>query len=375
MLSRLGLVSAPTAYYAYNNFFAQCDAPAPSPPPAGQPPKPLNEDDKNMQELEQIFKDNPYAAADPEEMERMLQSRNKKKTLRPPQFAKLMIPVKMLTTCEALDGLRFEMSMGLTEKFQLGGSWNFSNSKPSNFSLTTMFSPNMNPYSDTGMNFINCKKDVGGKMEFVSNYHLSNSLTLKAEGFFPNENVDSSHISYEIMKEFDDWHISGKAGGGSYSISMMQMFNMGQMVTKEGPASKNLACGFEAMWHPQMRDFIFNYGFKYVLGNHTVLAQYIPIAKKDAFTLAYTNRASNKLNLFGEFRGSPEGFSESTLGFKLRFNSGVVTGTMNSHLKMTSSIQMMMDAMLMTMLNTTMDLLRPEKPVTFGVAISFGGGM
>lgn len=253
--------------------------------------------------------------------------------------------------------------MGLSEKFQLGGSWNFSNTKPSNFSLSTMFSPNMNPYSDTGMNFINCKKDVSGKMEFVSNYHIANSLMFKAEGFFPNENIEGAHISYELMKEFDDWHLSGKWGGGSYSVSMMQTL------------SSNLAGGFEAMWHPQMRDFIFNYGFKYAKGNHSFLGQYIPIAKKDCITLGYINRVSNKLNLFSEFRGSPEGFSETSLGFKLRFNSGVVTGTMNSHLKMTSSIQMMMEGMLMTMFNTTMDFSKPDKPVTFGIAISVGGGM
>ena len=67
-----------------------------------------------------------------------------------------------------------------------------------------MFSPNMSPYSAEGMNFINCKKDVGGKMEFMGNYHLAKSLSFKAEGFFPSENVEGAHISYELMKEFSD---------------------------------------------------------------------------------------------------------------------------------------------------------------------------
>lgn len=296
-------------------------------------------------------------------MERLLQGKNKSKARKPPQFSKLMIPIKMLTQCEAIDGLRFDISAGLSEKFQLGGSWNFSNTKPSNFSLMTMFSPNMSPYSQDGMNFINCKKDVGGKLEFVGNYHLPKDISFKAEGFFPNENVDSAHITYEFMKEFSDWHLAYRLGGGSHTFSMMQTIN------------SNIAAGFEAMWHPQIRDFIYNYGAKYTQDNHTILAQYIPIAKKDAFTIGYINRLSNKLHMFGEFRGSPEGFSESTFGFKLRFNSGMVTGTVNSGFRMTSSIQIMMDAMLMTMLNTTMDLAKPEKPVSFGVALSFGGGM
>ena len=359
MLMKLGLMGFPAAFYAYNSVPATCDAQTSPPSPNSGEKQKLPDE---QAELEKIFKENPYAAADPEEMERLLNARNKNKLAKPPQFSKLMLPIKMLTTCEALDGIRFDCSMGLSEKFQLGGSWNFSNTKPSNFSLTTMYSPNMNPYSAEGMNFINCKKDVSGKMEFVSNYHILESLSFKAEGFFPNDNVEASHVSYELMKEFEDYHFSAKCGGGSYSLSMMKTF------------SQSFFGGFEAMWHPQMKDFIFNYGFKYNVGDHTILGQYIPIAKKDAFTIGYVNRVSKKLNLFGEFRGGFEGQSETSLGFKLRFNSGIVTGTMNSNLKLSSSIQMMMDTMIMTMFNTSMDFSRPDKPIIFGIALSVGGG-
>jgi hypothetical protein len=373
MFAKLGLIGAPTAYYAYNKTYNSCEGsnqqstPLNMAPPTPQSEAPKNEDDKSMEDLEKIFQENPYAAADPEEMERILQAKNKNKPRKPSQFTKLMIPIKMLTQCEKLDGLRFDVSGGLSEKFQLGGSWNFSNTKPSNFSLMAMFAPNMSPYATDGMNFINVKKDVLGKMGFVSNYHLTKSLSFKAEGFFPNlsENpsVEGAHLSYEIMKEFADWHLSYKFGGGSYSVSMMQSI------------TSDLMGGFEAMWHPQLKEFIFNYGVKYTNDKHTFLAQYVPIAKKDAITIGYINRPSNKLNLFGELRASPEGFSESTFGFKLRFNSGQVTGTINSGYRMTSSIQVMMDAMLMTQLNTTMDLSKSDKPICFGVALSFGGGM
>ncbi len=360
MLYRAGLIGAPIAYFALNQEEAACDNGAPQTSPGGQEEPKAGPD---QAELEKIFQENPFAAADPEEMERILQARNKNKVPKPPQFSRLMIPIKMLTMCEALDGIRFDFSMGLSEKFQLGGTWNFSNTKPSNFSLMTMYSPNMNPASQEGMNFINCKKDVNGKMELVANYHILKDLIFKAEGFFPNDNMEASHISYEIMKEFKDYHVSAKMGGGSYSISLMKSF------------SHNLFGGFEAMWHPQFRDFIYNYGFKYNVGDHTFLGQYIPIAKKDAFTLGYVNRVSKQLHLFGEFKGGFEGQSDTALGFKLRFNSGMVTGTMNSQMKMSSSIQMMMDSMIMTMFNTSMDFQRPEKPVTFGISLSIGGGM
>ena len=96
---------------------------------------------------------------------------------------------------------------------------------------------------------------------------------------------------------------------------------------------------------------------------------------KDAIDIAYITRPSKQLNLFSEFRASPEGFSETTFGFKLKFHSGIVTGCMNTYWKFTSAVQVMMDAMLMTQWNTTIDFARPEKPVTFGIALSFGGGM
>ena len=139
--------------------------------------------------------------------------------------------------------------------------------------------------------------------------------------------------------------------------------------------NSNLLAGFEAMWHPQMRDFIYNYGFKYSNENQTFLGQYIPIAKKDAITLGYINRLSNRLNLFSEFRGSPEGFSESLLGFRLRFNSGVVTGTFNTGFRMTSSILLSLDQMLKATVNTTIDLSKPDSHAIFGIALTFGGGM
>ena len=109
------------------------------------------------------------------------------------------------------------------------------------------------------------------------------------------------------------------------------------------------------MWHPVMKSFIYNYGIKHTRGDHQYFAQYVPIAKKDAITLGYVHRANKHLNLFGELRASPDGFSETTLGYKIGFNSGTITGTFNSKLKACSSLQFMMDQMLMAQVNTIMD--------------------
>ncbi len=237
--------------------------------------------EKEMEELEKIMQENPYAASDPEEMERLLNKRNSKKGKRnPPQFSRLMMPIKMMTMSEGLDGLKFDINLGLTPKFQLGASWNFSNNpkQPPNFTLMTMFSPNMSPQNMGRMDFINIKKDVAGKMEFNSCYYLADTLSLHCEGYFPNDTVEMSHISLEVMKKFRDCHVAYKIGGGSHSISMMQ------------GVTDALSAGFEAMGHPMEKRFIYNYGMQYSKNQHTFLASYIPIAKKEQVSVGYITR-------------------------------------------------------------------------------------
>lgn len=171
---KFGLLSTPAVYLFMNKYQATCDDGSVSssqPGPNKEPVGPVkSEAEQGAEELEKILKENPFAATDPEEMERLLKAQQKNKDVKPPQFSRLMVPIKMMTHCEALDGLRFDINGAISEKLQLGGSWNFSNTKPSNFSLNAMFSPNMSPFSADGMNFINVKRDVLGKMEFMGNY-------------------------------------------------------------------------------------------------------------------------------------------------------------------------------------------------------------
>lgn len=181
---------------------------SPSAPPPSPFGAPSTEEQKTMEELEKLLQDNPYAATDPEEMERLFASKNKSRMKKPPQFSRLTLPLKALTQIESLDGLRLDVSGGLSEKLSLGGSWNFSNTKPSNFTLMAMLIYGANPITGEGGHFINCKKDAVGKMEFMTNSTITKSISFKAEGFFPSGNVDGAHISYEVLKEFSDSHIS-----------------------------------------------------------------------------------------------------------------------------------------------------------------------
>ena len=67
--------------------------------------------------------------------------------------------------------------------------WSFSNSKPGNFTLMTMLTSAPMTQSLDNLNFINAKKDTNGRLEYQANYKLFPSVSLKSEGFFPNENT------------------------------------------------------------------------------------------------------------------------------------------------------------------------------------------
>lgn len=52
----------------------------------------------------------------------------------------MMMGLKMMTMMEPLDGFKFDFMAPLSPKFQLGGSWVFSNSKANKFELHTALS-------------------------------------------------------------------------------------------------------------------------------------------------------------------------------------------------------------------------------------------
>ena len=55
--------------------------------------------------------------------------------------------------------------------------------------------------------------------------NLGSGFSLKSEGFFMDNDMQKSHLAFELMKEFSDSHFSYKFGGGSHSFSMMQTFS------------------------------------------------------------------------------------------------------------------------------------------------------
>jgi hypothetical protein len=55
----------------------------------------------------------------------------------------------------------------LSQRFQIGGSWNFSNTKSNKFELHTVLSSlSSNPMMGDEMSFVQTKSDSTGKIEF-----------------------------------------------------------------------------------------------------------------------------------------------------------------------------------------------------------------
>ena len=69
----------------------------------------------------------------------------------------------------------------------------------------------------------------------------------------------------------------------------------------------------------------------------------MPIARKETLSLGYVGRPSKRLTLFTELKGSLEGFSDTMVGFRVRFLEGVVTGTLSSSFKATSVYKHVVD--------------------------------
>jgi hypothetical protein len=199
-------------------------------------------------------------------------------------------------------------------------------------------------------------------MDFSGQYSLGKGLSLRGEGYFmDSSDVHKSQVSFEIMKEFNDSHISYKVGTGTHNLSWMQTLN------------SKIMGGFEMFYFPQNKEVAFCYGGIYTDGIHSYFAQYHPLARKETLNFGYVGKPSKRLTLFTELKGSMEGFSDTTAGFRVRFLEGMVTGSITSSFKATSVYRHYVENILQLTFSSAIDFQRPEKPAQFGVSLSLGG--
>lgn len=110
----------------------------------------------------------------------------------------------MLTMEDKSDGVKFDFMFPLSQRFNMGGSWSFSNTKANKFELHTGLSSlsAQNPMNQDEMSFVSTRSDSTGKLEFSGQYNLGKGFSLRSEGFFLNKDINQSHVSFELMKEF-----------------------------------------------------------------------------------------------------------------------------------------------------------------------------
>ena len=100
------------------------------------------------------------------------------------------------------------------------------------------------------------------------------------------------------------------------------------------------------------------------------------MARQETLNFGYVGKASKRLTLFTELKGSLEGFSDTTAGFRVRFMEGIITGSLTSSFKVTSVYRHFVEGGLLNLtFSSAIDFQKPEKPAQFGMSLSLGGGM
>jgi hypothetical protein len=77
--------------------------------------------------------------------------------------------LKSMSFLEPVDGIKFDFMAPLSPRFQLGGSWVFSNTKANKFELNSALSSmtGNNPMaSQEDISFVSTRSDSTGKLEF-----------------------------------------------------------------------------------------------------------------------------------------------------------------------------------------------------------------
>ncbi len=73
------------------------------------------------------------------------------------------MPIKMMTMVQGMDGFKLDINMGLSQTFQMGGSWSLCNSRPSSFSLNSaLILNNPTPFEEPQM--IQATTDSSGRL-------------------------------------------------------------------------------------------------------------------------------------------------------------------------------------------------------------------
>lgn len=135
-----------------------------------------------------------------------------------PSFNTLNAALKSITTTEAVNGFKIDLSGQVSEKFQLGGNWQYSTAE-SSFTLNTAILTNA---MSQDSNFIAATYHDNGKLESRGMALIGDSLSASAELMFQGPDTRRAYYAVEVSKKFAHSTASVKFGTGQYSFTYMQ---------------------------------------------------------------------------------------------------------------------------------------------------------
>jgi hypothetical protein len=119
---------------------------------------------------------------------------------------------------------------------------------------------------------------------------------------------------------------------------------------------------------------VFSYATRYDHNENTYLLSYSPINPQEKLMAGIISKPSKRLNLFAEFKTAQDNKTNLLVGYRARFQAGMVTGTIATNGKATTNYRKFIDMFELT-INGAMDFAKPQSPATFGVSLGLGGGM
>jgi len=80
------------------------------------------------------------------------------------------------------------------------------------------------------------------------------------------------------------------------------------------------------------------------------------------------------LQLFADFKATQDNRTDALVGFRAKFQEGMLTGTVSTSGKATSIYKHQIEFLEVSIV-TEMDYFKPKDPIKFGMGLNLGGGM
>ena len=122
-------------------------------------------------------------------------------------------------------GLRMEIGVPFSSKFQSQLSWQFSNTKPAEFELMAVLIGGGNMMNEDEMQMMQCMSSSAGRKQLVIQKPLSYGIKATIEAEIARDDPNQSGVGLTLQKDFQNSHFN-------YQFQGMHMFSYMQSITE-----------------------------------------------------------------------------------------------------------------------------------------------